>query len=367
MSRRRTFDTWFLFTVVFLTLGGFFVFASASLGLHGREGVEFGSVVFNQFLLGLVGGAVGLYAGMRIPYKVWKKYALHIFIIAALIMLLVFVPGIGFEHGGARRWISLGFTTFQPAEILKFAVVVYLAAWFAAVRRKITSLQWSVLPFFVILGIAGALLLLQPDTGTFIVIAGAAGAMLIIAGARWKHVILSFLIGMIVLGGVLAFRPYVRERVISYFQPGGDVLGSDWQINQSLIAIGSGGMVGRGFGQSVQKFSYLPEPIGDSVFAVASEEFGFIGGVLIIVGFMLFLYRGLYIARRAPDVFSMLLVSGIVILVVWQSFVNIGAMLKVFPLTGLPLLFISHGGTALAVTLTQMGIVLNVSKHMKKG
>jgi cell division protein FtsW len=367
MSRKRTFDTWFLLIVTFLTLGGFFVFASASLGLHGREGAEFGSVVFNQFLLGLVGGAVGLYAGMRIPYKMWKKYAVPVGVLAIFAMLLVFVPGIGFEHGGAKRWIYLGFTTFQPAEILKFAVVVYVAAWFSSVKRKIGSLQWSVVPFLIILGVAGALLLLQPDTGTFIVIAGAAGSMFLVAGAKWKHVITCFLIGVVVLGSVLALRPYARERVISYFQPGGDTLGSDWQINQSLIAIGSGGMMGRGFGQSVQKFSYLPEPIGDSVFAVASEEFGFIGGTLIIIGFMLFLYRGLYIARRAPDMFSMLLVSGIVIMVVWQSFVNIAAMLKVFPLTGLPLLFISHGGTALAVTLAQMGIILNVSKHMKKG
>ncbi len=367
MSRKRTFDKWFLLIVAFLTLGGFFVFASASLGLHGREGAEFGSVVFNQFLLGLVGGVVGLYAGMRIPYKAWRKYALPIGIFALLVMLLVFIPGIGFEHGGAKRWIHLGFTTFQPAEILKFAVVVYLAAWLSSVRKKIGSMQWSVVPFLIILSIAGIVLLLQPDTGTFIVIAGAAGSMLLIAGAKWKHIAVCILIGIVVLGSVLALRPYTRERVVTYFQPGGDMLGSDWQINQSLIAIGSGGMVGRGFGQSVQKFSYLPEPIGDSVFAVASEEFGFVGAALIIVGFMLFLYRGLYIARRAPDMFSMLLVSGIVIMVVWQSFVNIGAMLKVFPLTGLPLLFISHGGTALAVTLAQVGIILNVSKHIKKG
>lgn len=367
MSRKRTFDRWFLLIVAFLTLGGFFVFVSASLGLHGREGAEFGSVVFNQFLLGLVGGAVGLYVGMRIPYRMWKKYALPIGIFSILVMLLVFVPGIGFEHGGATRWIHLGFTTFQPAEILKFAVVVYLAAWLSSVRRKIGAIQWSVLPFLIILGVAGVLLLFQPDTGTFIVIAGAAGSMLLIAGAKWKHVILCFLIGVVVLGGVLALRPYARERVVTYFQPGGDTLGSDWQINQSLIAIGSGGMVGRGFGQSVQKFSYLPEPIGDSVFAVVSEEFGFIGGTLIVIGFVLFLYRGLFIARRAPDTFSMLLVSGIIIMVVWQSFVNIGAMLKVFPLTGLPLLFVSHGGTALAVTLAQMGIILNVSKHIKRG
>ncbi|MBC8465225.1 MAG: cell division protein FtsW [Parcubacteria group bacterium] len=367
MPRKRTFDTWFLLIVTFVTLGGFFVFVSASLGLYGREGAEFGSVVFNQFLLGLVGGAIGLYAGIRIPYKAWRKYALPISIFAFIIMLLVFVPHIGFEHGGAKRWIHLGFTTFQPAEILKFAVVVYLAAWLSSVRRRIGKVQWSVLPFLVILSITGALLLSQPDTGTFIVISGAAGSMLLVAGAKWKHVIGCLLIGVIVLGGVFALRPYARERVVSYFQPGDDVLGSDWQINQSLIAIGSGGMVGRGFGQSVQKFSYLPEPIGDSIFAVASEEFGFVGGMLIIIGFMIFLYRGLYIAQRAPDMFSLLLVSGIVIMVVWQSFVNIGAMLKVFPLTGLPLLFISHGGTALAVTLTQMGIVLNVSKHMKKG
>ncbi len=366
MSKIRTVDTFFLALVALLTLGGFFVFVSASLGLHGRSGAEFSSVVSNQFLLGIVFGSLLLYGGMRIPYTFWRTYALHIFIGSIIVMLLVFVPGIGFEHGGAHRWISLGFTTFQPAEILKFAVVVYLAAWLAAVKKRVETPLWGLVPFLVIIGIAGILLLVQPDTGTFLVIAGAAGSMFLIAGAKWQHILIVFLSGVIVLGGVLLFRPYARERVMTYLEPGTDTLGSDWQVDQSLIAIGSGGLVGRGFGQSVQKFSYLPEPIGDSVFAVVSEEFGFVGAVFIIVGFLLFLYRGLYIARRAPDSFSGLIVAGIVIMVVWQSFVNIGAMLKIFPLTGLPLLFVSHGGTALAVTLAQMGIVLNVSKRMKK-
>jgi cell division protein FtsW len=366
MSRRRTIDTFFLILVALLTLGGFFVFVSASLGLHGRDGADFASVVTNQFFLGIVLGVTLLYAGTKIHYTFWRKHALWIFTGAIILTLLVFIPGIGFEHGGAKRWITLGFTTFQPSEVLKFAVVVYLAAWLAAVKNKSETVRWGLVPFLVIVGIAGIFLLLQPDTGTLLVIGGAATAMYFVVGAKLEHIAIIGLVGVLVLGTVLLVRPYTRERMMTYFQPGTDTLGSDWQVDQSLIAIGSGGMIGRGFGQSIQKFSYLPEPIGDSVFAVASEEFGFVGALLLVVGFLLFLYRGLYIARRAPDMFGGLLVLGIVIMIVWQSFVNIGAMLKIFPLTGMPLLFVSHGGTALAVTLAQMGIILNVSKYMKK-
>jgi cell division protein FtsW len=366
MSKTRTVDRFFLVLVAFLTLGGFFVFASASLGLHGRDGADFASVVANQFLLGIMLGSVLLYAGTKIHYTFWRKHALWILVGTIVLMLFVFIPHIGFEHGGAKRWITLGFTTFQPAEILKFAVVVYLAMWFATARKKIEQIRWGLIPFLIILGIAGILLLLQPDTGTLLVIGGAATAMYVVAGATGKHVVIIGLVGVLVFGAVLLVRPYTRERMMTYFQPGTDMLGSDWQVNQSLIAIGSGGVMGRGFGQSIQKFSYLPEPIGDSVFAVASEEFGFVGALSLVVGFLLFLYRGLYIARRAPDVFSGLLVSGVVIMIVWQSFINIGAMLNIFPLTGLPLLFVSHGGTALAVTLAQTGIILNVSKYIKK-
>ena len=190
--------------------------------------------------------------------------------------------------------------------------------------------------------------------------------MYFVAGAPLKHILLLVLIGIIGLGSLAFARPYIKERLLTLVNPTRDILGSGYQINQSLIAIGSGGMSGRGFGQSVQKFNYLPEQIGDSIFAVAAEEFGFIGSVILILLFLSFTLRGLHISNRAPDMFSRLVVLGIVIIIITQSLVNISAMLAIIPLSGIPLVFVSHGGTAMLIALSQVGIILSISRNMVK-
>lgn len=208
-------------------------------------------------------------------------------------------------------------------------------------------------------------MLLQPDTDTFMVMGAAAVAMFITAGGKLRDVGLMVLTGILLLA-VLAFtRPYIMERFTSFLDPESDPLGSGYQIKQSLIAIGSGGAFGRGFGQSIQKFEYLPEPIGDSIFAVYSEEFGFFGSMILVLLFAFFTFRGYRIATHAPDLFGMLLVVGFVTLIVAQAYLNIAAMLALAPISGLPLPFISHGGTALLTMLAAIGIVLNVSKYQK--
>jgi cell division protein FtsW len=190
--------------------------------------------------------------------------------------------------------------------------------------------------------------------------------MFVTAGGRWRDVGLMFLSAVVLLAIVAFMRPYIMERLTTFMHPESDPQGSGYQIQQSLIAVGSGGFSGRGFGQSIQKFEYLPEPIGDSIFAVYAEEFGFIGSTLLILLFVSFTFRGYKIAASASDLFGMLLVVGFMTLIACQAFLNIGAMVGVAPLSGLPLPFISHGGTALLVTLTMIGIVLNVSKYRKK-
>jgi len=214
-------------------------------------------------------------------------------------------------------------------------------------------------------GLSGVLLLLQPDMGTYLILVAGSLGVFIIAGAKWRYIGLFFLLGILVASMYASAKPHALERVLTFIDPGRDPSGSSWQIQQSLIAVGSGGTFGRGFGQSVQKFSFLPEPIGDSIFAVAAEEFGFLGGIVIIATFILFLLRGLYIARRAPDNFSGLLASGVVIMIVVQVFLNIGAIVGVLPLTGLPLTFVSKGGTALLFALIGVGIVLNISRYKR--
>ncbi len=363
MNTQNSVDKIFLIIILTLLAGGFFIFVSASLGLHARSGAEFSAIVFNQFFLGIVLGLLSMFFFSGIYYRKWKKYALFIFFISIVVTALSFIPHIGLEHGGAKRWISLGPVSMQPAELLKFGVIIYLSAWYSTIRQKIITFKWGFIPLCIILAISGSLLLLQPDTGTFIVLATTACAIFLIAGGKWRYLFAIMAVGIILLIILTFSRPYIMERMLTFIDPSRDPQGAGWQIQQSLIAIGSGEIFGKGFGQSVQKFNFLPEPIGDSVFAVAGEEFGFVGTSVIIILFVLFLLRGLYIARNAPDAFGRLMVSGIVIMIVIQSFTNMASVLGVFPLTGLPLIFISHGGTVMLITLTMLGIVLNISRH----
>lgn len=364
MAKRRPFDRFIFASVAALVLGGFLIFMSASLGLLARNGAQFSDVAVSQFSLGLVGGMIALIIVSLIPYRLYKKYALYLYILAILATLLVFVPGIGLEFNGARRWLDLGITTFQPVELLKIGYVLYLSAWLSGRRGKTLHRPLEgVVPFGIITGIVAIILLLQPDTGSFLVIAAAGFAMFLAAGATAKDIAILALVGILALGGLVFMRPYLLDRITTFVNPETDPLGSSYQIQQSLIAVGSGQFFGRGFGQSVQKFNYLPEPTSDSIFAVYAEEFGFLGSIILIFAFLLFALRGLWVAARAPDVFGGLVAVGIVILIVAQSFLNIGSMLAIVPLTGLPLIFISHGGSALLLSLASVGILLNISRH----
>lgn len=362
----RSVDRTFLIITVLLLVFGLGIFISASLGLLVRDGANFTWVIAKQLLIGFAGGLFALFIASRIRYTFWKRYAFLIFIASLLATALVFIPGIGLELGGARRWIDVGPLSFQPAEFLKFGFVLYFAAWLSAIGNKIKDLKYGTIPMMVMFALIGGLLLAQPNTGLFVVIVLSGLVMFFVAGGRFAHFVI---IGLILLLGItaLAFaRPYVKDRLVTFITPEAvDPLDEGYQIRQSLIAIGSGGIAGRGLGQSIQKFNYLPEPIGDSIFAVWGEESGFIGSFLLILLFFLFALLGFKIAARAPDSFGRLFVLGIVILVVSQSFLNIGAMLNVFPLSGVPILFVSQGGTALLFTLLEVGIILNISKYQQ--
>lgn len=359
-------DIPFLVATVILVLGGFLIFSSASLGLLSKQTVKYSNVAFNQTFFGLVLGFIACLFTANLDYKIYKKYSFFIFIGAAILTLMVFLPVIGIEHGGAHRWLSLGFIpTFQPSEFLKIGFIIYLAAWMAKARDKSWTFAHGFLPLLILIIITGAILLKQPDTDTFVITVIAGIAIFLVGGGRWRYIFSLAIIGVIGLGLIAYTRPYVMSRITTFINPSTNLQGSGYQIHQSLIAIGSGGFSGRGFGQSIQKFDYLPEPIGDSIFAVASEEFGFVGSVGIIFLFLFFAVRGLKIASRVPDQFGRLMVVGIVILVVSQAFVNIAAMIGVIPLSGIPLPFISQGGTALSVMLAEAGIILNISKSRK--
>lgn len=363
-STKLHIDKVFLGSVVLLTVAGFLVFSSASLGLLARDGVSFESVALNQ-TLGLLIGGVSFFIMSKLHYKFLRKFAFFIFLFALLLNLLLFIPGLTLTHGGASRWIDLGFITFQPSEFLKVAFVIYFAAWLSSVKEKVASFKLGIFPYVALLGVLSMLLLSQSDTDTLVVIAGTGLVMLFAAGARIRDLVLLGCILLILVGAVVYFRPYARQRIITFLNPTADVQGSGYQIQQSLIAIGAGQIAGRGFGQSVQKFKYLPEPIGDSIFAVGAEEFGFVGSISLILLFLLFIFRSIKISARAPDTFAALTVIGLAIYVTAESFMNISSMIGILPLAGMPLLFVSHGGTALIIVLMAMGIIANISKYQK--
>jgi cell division protein FtsW len=362
IRKENKIDKLFLVCVGLLTVGGFFIFTSASLGLLARNGASFGSVALNQSL-GLILGVIAFFVMSKIHYKHLRKKAFYILIFAIFLNLLLFIPALSLDHGGASRWIDLGFITFQPSEFLKIAFIIYFAAWLSGLKDRVGDFKFGILPYLIIIGILGMLLLAQPDTDTLVVISGTGLLMLFIAGGKIRHLALIILLMFFILGIVVYFRPYARERIMTFINPSSDIQGSGYQIQQSLIAVGSGQILGRGFGQSVQKFNYLPEPIGDSIFAVSAEEFGFIGSVILVIFYLLFFVRSIKIAVNSPDIFGGLTAIGIAILIIVESFMNISSMLGIIPLSGMPLLFVSHGGTALIITLGATGIIANISKY----
>ncbi len=360
--REKKVDKFFLIVIGLLIVFGASMFVSASLGLLVRNEKTFYSVLFNQLVLGLGLGLVGMYLFSKINYKLWRKYSFYIFLLSIILTACVFVPHLGWSHGGATRWIKLGPVSFQPVEFLKFGFVIYFAAWLSWAKNKVEDFRFGILPFAVMLSIIAFILFQQPDTKSFILISLTGFCMLFISGVPMKYLFALGASAILVLGTLVFFTPYLQQRVKTFIDPSSDPKGSSYQIQQSLIAFGSGGIFGRGFGQSIQKFSYLPEPQGDSIFAVVGEEFGFIGAFGVIFLYILFLLRGMRIANNAPDLFSGLLVSGIVILITLQSFMHIASNTGVGPLTGVPLVFMSHGGTALMIYLFAIGIVLQISK-----
>ncbi len=361
--KRGYFDRPLVFLIAILVVGGAMIFASAAFGLLARGATHMSSVVFSHLVLGIGLGLVALLIGAFIDYRVWRPYAPYIFGLTVLATAAVFLPHIGFEHGGGRRWIVIAGTSFQPSEALKFGSILMAAAYFSLIRAKVTSLTYGLGGFLAILALPVILLVLQPDLGTLGVICFSLFAIFFAAGASWKQLGAIVCIGLIALGSLVALRPYVRERVMTFINPAMGQHDESYQIRQSLIAVGSGGFAGRGFGQGIQKFTYLPEPMGDSIFAVAAEEMGFIGSVVIVLLFAAFALRGYSVAARAPDLFGSLLAVGLSTYLAAEAFINIAAMLGLLPLTGVPLTFVSQGGSAMLASLASAGVLLNISRH----
>lgn len=362
MKTRSRVDKPLMLMLAVLVLGGGIIFVSAAFGLLGRGAGNISSVAFNHLVLGLGVGLVALLVAMRVPMHFWRRIAPYAFGVALLATAAVFIPHIGFEHGGGRRWLVLGGLTLQPSELLKVAAVIMAAAYCAGMRDSIRDIRWGLGGVLGILALPGLLLIMQPDLGTLGVVVVAVLSVFFAAGITWRDLGILIVIGLCAVGVLAAYKPYVLDRVTVFLHPTHAPQAEGYQLRQSLIAIGSGGVFGRGLGQGVQKFTYLPEPMGDSIFAVAAEELGFIGGAVIVGLFLLFALRGISLGAHASDHFSGLVAIGIASYLTIEAFINIGAMLGVVPLTGIPLTFVSQGGSAMLASLASAGILLGATR-----
>lgn len=318
---------------------------------------------FHQLLYGVGGGSIAGFIAYKVHYKKWRSFALPILLGTIILLVLVLIPSFSQEAGGARRWLAVGDFSFQPSELAKLSVIIYLAAWLEARPKTLRSWNEGLLPFLLILSSIGGLVLLQPDVGTFGIIALAAAIMFFGSGASLAHMGAIAMLGIGLLFFLAKLEPYRMARFLSFFDRTRDPLGMSYQINQALLAIGSGGMFGVGLWDSIQKYNSLPEPMTDSIFAVWSEETGFVGAVFLISLFVALGFRGFKIAGHTHDRFGKLLALGITFGILSQALINIGSMVGFVPLTGVPLPFISYGGSSMVVTLVGLGILLQISKH----
>lgn len=358
-------DRIFFMLVLIVAFAGLAIFSSATLGHLARESSSVAEDIMFQAGLGLGLGLIGLFIARAIPLSRVRQLSPLFYFFTLILTALVFVPGIGIHANGATRWIDAGFITLQPAEFLKIGLVLVLAWWLAPRARQLMRPKVGIIPFIALLLPTVALLLAQPNTSTTLLLITTGTAMYFIAGAPMRDFGILIILALVAFTAVAIVNPYVLTRIQTYINPSADALGSGYQIQQSLIAIGSGGIFGRGLGQSVEKFNYLPEPGGDSVFAVFAEEAGFVGASLLLALFLALAARGIVIASDSRELFGGLIAFGFSFLIIMQSFINIGAMLGIIPLTGLPLPFVSHGGTALFAVLVMCGLVLNVAAHRR--
>jgi cell division protein FtsW len=357
-------DSKLLFTVFALLAIGLVAIASA--------GVFYAETRFNddyfffkrQLLYGILPGIAALYFFQKADYHRWQKYVVPFFLLNIILLILVFIPGIGAKIYGASRWVQIGPLQFQPSEMTKLVVILYLAAWFTGKgKEKVSDLFEGLVPFMAIFGVIAFLVMKQPDTGTLGIIFLISMTIFFAAGARVAHLGMLFAGGIAALTVLIKLAPYRLQRFLVFLNPDIDPQGVGYHVNQALLAIGSGGLWGLGLGHSRQKFNYLPEPVTDSIFAIFSEEWGFIGAVVVVLLFLFLAWRGFKIAKYAADDFGRLTAIGIVMWITAQAFVNIAAISGLIPLTGIPLPFISYGGTSLVFLMAGVGILLNISRH----
>jgi len=357
-------DTVFFATVASFVIFGIIMLSSASgPSAYSKFGDAFWFVK-HQILYGILPGAFLLYVLSRVDYHVFRRLSTPMLGFVLLCLVVVFIPGIRADWGTSRSWIDVFGFSFQPVEVAKLAFVLFLAGWLDKIGDEgAKDFHRGLLPFVICVATVCGLLVLQPDLGSVSIVVGTAILMFFLGGARLGHLGLVVAAGSVAFAALMKAAPYRVNRLTTFLHPELDPRGIGYHINQALLAIGSGGFFGLGFGHSRQKFQYLPEVEGDSIFAVMGEELGFVLVAIFVAGVAFLAMRGFRIAKHAPDRYGRLVAGGIVAWITLQSFVNMAGMLSLMPLTGLTLPFVSYGGSSLLVTLAAVGIVLSVSRQ----
>jgi len=351
-------------TVGIIIIFGLIMLSSASsIVAYAQQGDSYYFV--KHQLVGLFLGLIAFWFFSRYDYHNLKRYAFGLLIFSIILLSLVFVPGLGYEHGSTRSWIKIFGQSLQPSEFVKLFFLIYLVAWLERRSQKLEEWRQGIGPFMIVLGVIIGLMVLQPDIGTLSIIAITSLIVYFIAGGSLKHIIIFLIIVIISFALLIQIKPYQMNRFKCLIDPEFSKQDICYQVNQSLIAVGSGGILGRGFGASRQKYLYLPEIQGDSIFAIIGEETGLIFSGALVMLFLFLFYRGFLIARQAPDNFGKYLAIGIVSWIVIQAMINIGGMINLLPMTGVPLPLISYGGSAMLATLMALGILVNISKQTR--
>lgn len=348
--------------VVLLVVMGFAMLASASQVLGFSKFGDSYYFLKHQAAHAVI-GVVLFFVFYFFPTTYWRRFAVPLYFVGIGLLVVVLLPGV--SYGTARSWIQLGGLSVQPSEIMKLLMIFFFAYWFERRVEFRSSFSKGLVPFLVYLGVPLALVALQPDVGTMIVLIAIGCAMYVVSGAPWKHFVVLVVVGVLAVGCLIAIAPYRLNRVMVLLNPELDPQGVGYHARQAIDAVESGGVLGLGFGKSVSKFHFLPEAPADSIFAIYAEELGFVFVLLLFGLFAGIVSKGYWIAQRAPTQFESFASVGVVTWVSVQSIVNIGAMVGLLPLTGVPLPFLSYGATALVSLLAAMGFLLNVSKNVK--
>ncbi|MBS4026706.1 MAG: stage V sporulation protein E [Clostridia bacterium] len=353
----------FIIVLVLLTIGLVMVFSSTIYTSLLRHGDTF-YYLKRQGGWAII-GLLAMFSVMKMDIYKIRKLAVPAFIFGLLLLVMVLVPGIGKEIKGSSRWLGVGSLSFQPSEVMKLIMVMFLANSLSKYHHQIRFFLKGLLPNLLVLGLVSGLIMLQPDLGTTIAIAGTSYIMFFAGGAKGTHLFGLAILGVVAVGVAIAIAPYRMERFTAFIDPWADPNDSGFQIIQSIYAIGSGGFAGLGLTKSKQKLWYVPEQHTDFIFAIISEELGFIGASIILLLFLCFAWRGIKIALTAPDGFTCLLATGVTIMIVLQAIINIGVVTGSMPVTGITLPLISYGGSSLIWTLIGVGLLLNISRYTK--